>query len=247
MPDETIYIYGRNTIEEALRATNKQVEKIFVRQNISDSNIKATLELASSNRVPVSHVPGNKLYDLVGKVNDQGMVALLSAVSYVDFGQWLDQVEPSSYPAVLLLNEIEDPGNLGAILRTAAAAGLDAVIVPKHRQAPISPAAYKASAGTAGRIPVVRVGNLNQAILKLQDKGFWIGGLDMQGEHKLWELNVDRPLAFIIGNEGRGIRKKTLEHCDYTFRIPLHNNVESLNASVSAGLVCYEWKRKHES
>lgn len=245
MSKDNIYIYGRNTVSEALEAKNKQVEKIFIRKSLTDSNIKSILDVASAKRVPVSHVPGRKLYNLVGKVNDQGMVALMSAVKYANFGEWLDNVDTSAYPAVLLLNEIEDPGNLGAILRTAAAAGIEAVLVPKHRQAPVSPAVYKASAGTAGRIPVVRVGNLNQAILKLKDEEFWIAGLDMEGNQQLKELEVDRPLAFVIGNEGRGIREKTLEHCDYKFKIPMQNDVESLNASVSAGLVCYEWQRKH--
>ncbi len=243
---ENIYIYGRNAIEEALKSEKEQVEKIFIRQNLSDASFKEILRLASQQRVPVSHVPGRKLYDFVGNVNDQGIVALMSAVSYGNFGHWLDSIEVADHPAILLLNEIEDPANLGAILRTAAAAGMEAVLVPKHRQAPVSPAVYKASAGTAGRIPVVRVGNLNQTILKLKDKSFWIAGTDMNGNKNLWDLEVDRALAFVIGNEGSGIRQKTLEHCDYTFSIPLENDVESLNASVSAGLVCYEWKRKRQ-
>lgn len=241
---ESTYIYGRNSIEEALETGQQEVEKIFVRKSLPDPNIKSILRLASRSRVPVVHVPGKKLYNLVGSVNDQGIVALMSAINYRDFGQWLDNVDTTDYPAVLLLNEIEDPGNLGAILRTAAAAGIEAVIVPKHRQAPVSGAAFKASAGTAGRIPIVRVGNLNQAILKLKDKGFWIAGLDMNGDRNLWNLEIDRPFAFVIGNEGSGIRQKTLEHCDYIFKIPMKNDVESLNASVSAGLICYEWQRK---
>ncbi len=240
------YIYGRKTVEEALKTDAEQVEKIFVRNNLSDSKFSAIFQLASQNRIPVSHVPGKKLYDLVGNVNDQGIVALMSEITYQDFGAWLDKIDTTDYPAILLLNEIEDPRNLGAILRTAAASGMEAVLVPKHRQAPVSPAVYKTSAGTAGRIPILRVGNLNQAILKLKDKGFWIAGTDAKGDNNLWDLQVDRALAFIIGNEGSGIRQKTLEHCDYIFKISMENKVESLNASVSAGLICYEWKRKHE-
>lgn len=239
-----IYIYGRNPIREALATEADRVEKIFVRDSLHDSQLAEIFDLASQNRIPISHVPGNKLYDLVGKVNDQGIVALMSAASYLDFGEWLDGVDTSTYPAILLLDEIEDPGNFGAILRTAAAAGISAVLVPKHRQAPVNATVFKTSAGMAGRIPIVRAGNLNQAILKLKDTGFWIGGLEMQGDQNLWDLEVDRPLAFVIGNEGSGIRQKTLEHCDYHFHIPMENNVESLNASVSAALLCYEWKRK---
>jgi 23S rRNA (guanosine2251-2'-O)-methyltransferase len=245
--DTNIYIYGRNPIEEALENEAERIEKIFVRDTLRDSQLPDIFQLASQYRIPISHVPGSKLYELVGKVNDQGVVALMSQVSYQDFGTWLDSVDTSTYPAVLLLDEIEDPGNLGAILRTAAAAGISAVLVPKHRQAPINATVHKTSAGTAGRIPIVRAGNLNQAILKLKDEGFWIGGLDMDGDQMLWDLEVDRPLAFVVGNEGSGISQKTLEHCDYTFRIPMENSVESLNASVSAALLCYEWNRKSQS
>lgn len=244
MSDTSIYIYGRNTVREALTEESDRIEKIFVRNSLRDAQISSIFDMASQNRIPISHVPGSKLFELVGKVNDQGVVALMSAVSYQEFGTWLDTVDTSTYPAVLLLDEIEDPGNLGAMLRTAAAAGISAVLVPKHRQAPINATVYKTSAGTAGRIPIVRVGNMNQAIQKLKDSGFWIGGLHMEGKQNLWDLEVDRPLAFVVGNEGSGISQKTLEHCDYTFKIPMENKVESLNASVSAALLCYEWKRK---
>lgn len=242
--NSNIYIYGRNPIREALTNEADRLEKIFVRDSLHDSQLSDIFDLASQHRIPISHVPGTKLYDLVGGVNDQGVVALMSAISYLDFGGWLDKVDTSAYPAILLLDEIEDPGNFGAILRTAAAAGMSAVLVPKHRQAPVNATVYKTSAGTAGRIPIVRAGNLNQAILKLKDAGFWIGGLDMKGDQNLWDLEIDRPLAFIIGSEDSGIRQKTLEHCDYQIRIDMENSVESLNASVSAALLCYEWKRK---
>lgn len=242
--DTNIYIYGRNPIEEALTNEAERIEKVFVRDSLHDSQLSNIFDLASQYRIPISHVPGSKLYDLVGQVNDQGVVALMSKISYQDLGSWLDSIDTSTYPAVLLLDEIEDPGNLGAMLRTAAAAGISAVLVPKHRQAPVNATVYKTSAGTAGRIPIVRAGNLNQAIMKLKDEGFWIGGLDMDGDQELWDLEIDRPLAFVVGNEGSGISQKTLEHCDYHFRIPMENNVESLNASVSAALLCYEWRRK---
>lgn len=242
--DTNIYIYGRNPIEEALTNEAERVEKIFVRDSLRDSQLSTIFKLASQYNIPISHVPGSKLYELVGKVNDQGVVAQMSEIAYQDFGNWLDSIDAATYPAILLMDEIQDLGNLGAMLRTAAAAGISAVLVPKHRQAPINATVYKTSAGTVGRIPIVRVGNLNQAILKLKDEGFWIGGLDMDGDRQLWDLEVDRPLAFVVGNEDKGISKKTLEHCDYRFKIPMENNVESLNASVSAALLCYEWKRK---
>ncbi len=242
--NENIYIYGKNPVYEALKDEPERIDKIFVRNSLKDSAISEIFSLASNNRIPISHVPGAKLYDLVGSVNDQGVVALMSAVEYMDFGEWLSEINLEEYPGILLLDEIEDPHNLGAILRTAAAAGISAVLVPKHRQAPVNATVYKTSAGTAGKIPIVRVGNLNQCIMELKEEGFWIGGLDAAGDSELWDLEVDRPLAFVIGNEGSGIRQKTLEHCDYRITIPMYNKVESLNASVSAALISYEWRRK---
>jgi 23S rRNA (guanosine2251-2'-O)-methyltransferase len=239
-----IYIYGRNAVSEALENQPERIDKIFVRNSIADHYISDIINNSSSQRIPVSHVPGKKLLELVGRVNDQGVAALMSTIEYQHFEKWLEGINTADYPAILLLDEIEDPHNVGAVLRSAAAAGLAAVITPKHRQAPINAVVYKTSAGAAGKIPVIRAGNLNQAILKLKEAGFWIVGLDVKAKQSIWELEVDRPLAFVIGNEGRGIRQKTLEHCDYTFAIPMANNVESLNTSVSTALVCYEWKRK---
>lgn len=244
MNDKNEFIYGRNPVEELLQNRADQVEKIFINRKLNKQTFSTILSLASENRIPVADVPGSKLYELVGKVNDQGIVAAIGQVSYEEFEDWLINIEPDENTGVLLLDEIEDPHNFGAILRTAAASGIDAVIVPKHRQAPVSAAVYKTSAGTAGRIPIVRAVNLNQAILKLKENKFWIAGLDMDGDSLLWEQTFDVPMAFVIGNEGRGMRRKTGEHCDFLLSIPMYNGVESLNASVSAALVCYEWRRQ---
>lgn len=244
MDDTNNFIYGRNPVEELLQNRADQVEKIYINRKLNKQSFSTILSLASNNRVPVVEVPGSKLYELVGKVNDQGIVAAISHIKYEEFEEWLERIEPTENTGILLLDEIEDPHNFGAILRTAAASGMDAVIVPKHRQAPVSAAVYKTSAGTAGRIPIVRAVNLNQAILTLKENKFWIAGLDMDGDSLLWEQTFDVPMAFVIGNEGRGMRKKTGEHCDFLLTIPMLNNVESLNASVSAALVCYEWRRQ---
>jgi 23S rRNA (guanosine2251-2'-O)-methyltransferase len=245
MKDSNLHIYGRNPVTEQLTQQPDRVEKVFVRNSIKDQQISDIMNLCSRHRIPVVHVPGKKLYDLVGSVNDQGVVAMLSAVSYEDFGDWIASVDTSNYPAVLLLDGIEDPHNMGAILRSAAAAGIEAVLVPKHGQAPVNATVFKTSAGTAGRIPIVRMGNTNQTIMELKDAGFWIGGLaDAPEAETLWSVPMDRAMVFIVGSEGSGIRQKTLEHCDYTIRIPMDHQVESLNASVSAALISYEWKRR---
>jgi 23S rRNA (guanosine2251-2'-O)-methyltransferase len=238
------FIYGRKPVEEQLVSNPEKIDKIYIKRDLNSSAFSKISSLSSQNRIPLVEVPGSKLMELVGKVNDQGVVAAISETEYLEFEEWLESLQPDSETAVLLLDEIEDPHNFGAILRTAAAAGISAVIVPKHRQAPVNATVFKTSAGTAGRIPIVRAVNLNQAILKLKDHSFWIAGLDMDTDTLLWEQTFDVPMAFVIGNEGRGMRKKTGEHCDFLLSVPMMNHVESLNASVSAALVCYEWRRQ---
>jgi len=241
------YIYGRNPVLEHLKERPERIDKILLRDNVRGRETDQIQKLASASRIPVTFIPGNKLNELVGNVNDQGVAALVSPIDYLDFHEWLDGLNPDAGTAVLLLDEIEDPHNFGAILRSAAAAGITAVLVPKHRQAPVTAAVFKTSAGTAGRIPIVRAGNLNQAILELKENGFWIAGLDTRSHSTLWEMETTVPMAFVIGSEGSGIRKRTMEHCDFHYTIPMSNGVESLNASVSAALVCYEWRRRQNS
>lgn len=244
MTNSNTFIYGRNPVQEKLQQEPEKIEKIYLRDGLKGSFVSDIYSLASQNRIPVVQVPGRKLLELIGRVNDQGIVATIAPISYSEFEEWLDEITPDPSVSILVLDEIEDPHNFGAILRTAAAAGFSAVLVPKHRQAPVNAVVYKTSAGTAGRIPIVRVGNLNMAIRELKEKGFWIAGLDQHGDKPLWEQKFDVPMAFVIGNEGHGMRQKTGELCDFLLSIPMSNDVESLNASVSAALVCYEWRRQ---
>ena len=238
------YSYGVNPILELLEREPDTIEKLFIRDNLRSTASYNIVNAASNHRIPVAKVPESKLTDLVGDVNHQGIVAAISEIKYLEFEEWLSDFEPLPDTAILCLDEIEDPHNLGAILRTAAAAGISAVIVPKHRQAPVNATVLKTSAGTAGLIPIVRAVNLNQAILSLKENKFWIAGLDQTAESSIWDQTYDVPMAFVIGNEGRGMRKKTGEHCDFLLSMPMENGVESLNASVSAALICYEWKRQ---
>jgi len=238
------YSYGVNPILELLEREPDTIEKLFIRDNLRSTASYNIVNAASNHRIPVAKVPESKLTDLVGDVNHQGIVAAISEIKYLEFEEWLSDFEPLPDTAILCLDEIEDPHNLGAILRTAAAAGISAVIVPKHRQAPVNATVLKTSAGTAGLIPIVRAVNLNQAILSLKENKFWIAGLDQTADSSIWDQTYDVPMAFVIGNEGRGMRKKTGEHCDFLLSMPMENGVESLNASVSAALICYEWKRQ---
>jgi len=246
MDTSELYVFGRQPVRELLHRSPERVSKLYVREHLNPATLQELYALCSQNKIPVTTVPGRKLMEMVGKVNDQGIVALVSPVQYQDFDDWLDTIElqKTPQPFILLLDEIEDPNNFGAILRTAAASGADAVIIPKHRQSPVTPAVFKTSAGTAGLIPIMRVTNLNQTIIQLKDIGFWICGLDQNADRLYWQEDYNSPIALVIGSEGKGIRKKTLEHCDFTVRIPMKNDVESLNASVSAALLCYEISQK---
>jgi len=241
---ENFFVYGRNPVEEVLQNRAEEVDKIFVKNNLKTSSYQQINILSQENGVPLVKVPGAKIYKLVGKVNDQGVVAQLSAAKYTDFFEWVETLVLSKNPAVLLLHGIEDPHNFGAILRSAAAAGIEAVIIPMQNQAPVNATVFKTSAGTAGRIPIIRVHDLNQAFKDLKATGFTMVGLDGNAKRNLWEAELDQPIAFLIGSEGEGIHPANLKRCDFSVSIPMEHNVESLNASVSAALVSYEWKRR---
>ncbi|MCH8566628.1 MAG: 23S rRNA (guanosine(2251)-2'-O)-methyltransferase RlmB [Balneolales bacterium] len=242
--EESTLIFGIHPVEEALKNPSTGIDKIYLREGSRSTAHQRIFELASTNKVPLIQVPGRKLNELVGRVNDQGVVAQLSEISYTELEDYMSTLDMSSKPTIVLLSEIEDTHNFGAILRTAAAAGTDAIIVPKHRQAPVNAVVYKTSAGTAGKVPIIRVTNINQTVNLLKDAGFWFTGLDSDAPDDIWTHDFDYPVGLIIGSEGSGIRKKTLELCDFRLSIPMQNNVESLNASVSAAVVLYEISRK---
>ncbi|MFV1883585.1 MAG: 23S rRNA (guanosine(2251)-2'-O)-methyltransferase RlmB [Balneola sp.] len=241
---ENFFIYGKKPVEEALSARANQLDKIFVKNSISPSSYKNLSKTALVNRVPMVTVPDAKIFNLVGRVNHQGFVAQMSNIEYSNFFDWIETQDLNKKPAVLLLDGIEDPHNLGAILRTAAAAGLEAVIVPTQNQVPVNATVFKTSAGTAGRIPIIRVHDTNQGFKDLKLAGFSVIGLDGSAHTNMWEADFEKPVAFLIGNEGKGISKNLIKQCDDLIKFPMEHNVESLNASVSAALVSYEWKRR---
>ena len=244
--DSEEYIYGRNAVMELLAHRPEQITKLYLRQNLSGRPVAELERRASAARIPVQRVPGRRLAEMVGSVNDQGVVAQISAGRYLELEDWLDQIDMADRPVLLALDEIEDPGNFGAMIRSALACGVDGVLVAKHRQAPLSGGVMKSSAGTVLRMPVIRVVNLNQSLLLLKDKGFWIYGTDMKGTSDYRKQRYDAPMVLVAGNEERGLRKKTRDHCDVLLRIPMLNGVESLNVSVSTALICYEILRNRQ-
>lgn len=241
---EKVYIYGRHSLTEALRDKPKAIKSVF----LADADAEAEIvRLATDAGVPVRQLGGGETRAVGKDAVHQGIIGVLNPVAlFADLKELLAKLDMATNPAIAVCAEVQDPHNLGAIIRSAAALGLAGVIIPEHRQAPITGAVVKTSVGMVFRVPLVRVGNVNQTLRELKDAGFWIYGLDMDGA-KLTETTFDRPSVFVVGNEGSGIREKSLELCDHTLSIPMHSRAESLNAAVSAAVVFYEWSRQHPS
>jgi len=243
--NEKIYMYGKHALVEALSNMPKVVRKVFLSPEVRDGELR---DLLRKHVVPVADIKGNAK-ELVGKdAVHQGVIALIDpAPLLLNFETFVATLPNPASPkmSLVMLGEIQDPHNVGAIIRSAAAFGAAAVLIPEHNQAGITGAVVKASAGMVFRVPLVSIGNVNHAIRVLKGKGFWIYGLSAKGTKKLNEEIFDAPSVFVVGNEGAGIREKTLEACDIVLSIPIHERTESLNAAVSAALVLYAWSTRH--
>lgn len=239
-----IYIYGKHALTEALLNSPQIVRKVFLSPDMRDRELRALLSL---HKISVSELVQGKGKELVGRdTAHQGVIATMDPKNLlVSLDAFLESIDTNKNPGVVVLGEVQDPHNVGAIIRSAAAFGLAGVLIPEHNQAGITGAVVKSSAGMTFRIPLVSIGNVNHALSILKQKGFWIYGLAMKGDKALGSEAFDAPSAFVVGNEGAGVREKTLAACDVTLSIPMHSRTESLNAAVSAAIVFYEWSRKH--
>ncbi|MEK7515683.1 MAG: 23S rRNA (guanosine(2251)-2'-O)-methyltransferase RlmB [Patescibacteria group bacterium] len=241
-----IYIYGKHALIEALANTPRVIKKVFLAPDLRDAELRILLD---KNNIKASALARGKGKELVGRdTAHQGVIATIDPhVLLISLDDFLATLPASGSPktAVAVLGEVQDPHNVGAIIRSAAAFGLSGVLIPEHNQAGVTGAVVKASAGMVFRIPLVSIGNVNNTLKILKEKGFWVYGLLMEGSTTLGSEIFDAPTAFVIGNEGAGIREKTLTACDVTLQIPMNARTESLNAAVSAAIVFYEWSRKH--
>lgn len=243
-PQGKIYIYGRHALVEALRNVPKVIRKVFLAPDTRDTELRALLEKYS---IPTAKLAPGRGKELVGADSvHQGVIFTINpSALLVSLDDFLKTLDTRTRPALAVLGEVQDPHNVGAIIRSAAAFGLSGVLIPEHNQAPVTGAVVKASSGMTFRIPLISIGNVNHALHVLKEKGFWIYGLAKEGKKTLGTETFDAPSVFVVGNEGTGIREKTLHACDVTLSIPVHARTESLNAAVSAALVFYEWSRKH--
>lgn len=242
------YIYGRKPVLEQLMHDPRALKRIYIKDAVKQSGFEEIRALAKKNNIPVNAIDEKEITKVLkDEVVHQGIIALSKPFEYANFDTWIHAIDLKTLPTVLVLDHIQDVSNLGAIIRSATAAGVSAIIVAELNQAPITSAVYKTSAGTVGRIPIIQVGNINQIIEKLKKAGFWVAGLAAGEENRpttLWQYQFDTPTAVVVGSEGEGLREKTIEHCDIIISIPMENKVESLNASVSSALVCYEIMRQ---
>jgi 23S rRNA (guanosine2251-2'-O)-methyltransferase len=239
-------IIGRNPVLEALRAGTK-IEKIFILHGVHGNAIKNITTLARQKGVTCVDVGKNKFDEFDGSSDAQGVIAIVGQKDYVEVEDILDfAVKKNEVPFILILDEIEDPQNLGAIIRTAECVGTHGVIIPKHHAASVSSGVIKASAGAAQYVNVAKVTNIAQTIDELKLKGVWIIGTDGTAEKFYYEMDYKMPLALVIGSEGYGIRRLVKEKCDFLVKIPMFGKIESLNASVAAALVMYEVVRKRK-
>ncbi len=232
-------IAGRNSILEAINA-GREINKILFQEGIEKGRLKSIFNIANDKKIICQEVPKRKLDNLTSE-RHQGVVAFVAPYSYYELDEILKNLEITKETTILILDHIEDPHNLGAIIRSAESSGVKAVIIPKRRAAVVSQTVVKASAGAIEYIPVVRVGNLVDTINKLKEKGFWIAGTTLSSNSENYtKIARDVPLAIVIGNEGEGMSSSVTNSCDFLYHLPMLGKTQSLNASVAAGIIMYE-------
>lgn len=238
-------LVGRNPVREALQEGGARIEKVMLQKGGERRVMDAIRGAASLAGVPVQYVPRARLQHIAGELNHQGVIAIIAPIAYLDVDDMLSSIAPNldsvreKKPVLLVLDRIEDPHNLGAMLRTAVAAGVAGVIVPKQNMAPLNAAALKASAGLAVRIPIARVDKIAQLLMQLKERGYWVAGAAGEGDSSVWDMDWDRPMALVMGSEGKGLHPRVIEACDYSVMIPMPGPAESLNVSVAAGVLLF--------
>ncbi|MCH5261673.1 MAG: 23S rRNA (guanosine(2251)-2'-O)-methyltransferase RlmB [Lachnospiraceae bacterium] len=236
-------IEGRNAVIEAFRA-GKTIDKLFVLDGCQDGPITTIKREAAKHGSLIKYVTKERLDQMSETGKHQGVIAYAAAYAYAEVEDILGKArEKGEPPFVFLLDNIEDPHNLGAIIRTANLAGAHGVIIPKNRAVGLTATVAKASAGALNYTPVAKVTNLGQTIEELKKEGLWFVCADMGGT-RMYDLDLKGPIGLVIGNEGSGVGRLVKEKCDFTAAIPMHGDIDSLNASVAAGVLAYEIVRQ---
>ena len=231
-------LIGIHPVAEALRA-RRPLDRVLVAKGVGGARVQEIIDLSRKNSTPLRFEERAALDRLAGSATHQGVVALGAAKQYAE----LDDVAGSARMLVVL-DGLEDPHNLGAVIRTAHAAGADAVIVPERRAAGLTDTVAKAAAGALEHLPVVRVTNINRSLEDLKKDGFWIYGVDERGDQDYDKVNYSQRAVLVFGAEGKGLHQMVRQHCDVLLRIPMSGKISSLNVSVAAGVVLFDWKRR---
>ncbi|CCY59481.1 rNA methyltransferase TrmH family group 3 [Clostridium sp. CAG:632] len=240
---EEYTIEGRNAVLEAFRA-GKTIDKLYIQDGCHDGVLNTITREARKHDTIINYVAKERMDQMSTTGKHQGIIAQAAAYEYAELDEIFAKAEEKGEPPfIFILDEIEDPHNLGAIIRTANLAGAHGVIIPKRRAAGLTATVVKASAGALNYTPVVKVTNIAQTIEDLKKRGLWFVCADMNGE-TMYRLNLTGPIGLVIGNEGEGVSRLVREKCDYIASIPMHGDIDSLNASVAAGVLAYEIVRQ---
>ena len=239
-------IFGVLPVLEALRSNARRVEKIVIAEGARAHRLSEIFDLAGEHRIIVDRTPGERLDRIAGAGNNhQGVVAFAAAADYVDADEILDSIEGEAL--VVVLDGVEDPRNLGAVLRTAECAGADGVFIPERRAVGLNETVAKSSAGAVEHVKVAKVTNLNRLIGDLKERNIWVVGTSGDAGRSYTEWDWARPSALVMGSEGSGLHRLVAENCDALVRIPMYGKIESLNVSVAAGVILFEAKRQREA
>ncbi|HAR91592.1 MAG TPA: 23S rRNA (guanosine(2251)-2'-O)-methyltransferase RlmB [Eubacterium sp.] len=243
MENSELIIEGRNAIIEAFRA-GRSVDKLFIQEHTKEASMNTLIREAKKTKTLIKYVPKERLDQISETGHHQGAVAFVAAYNYAEIDDlFAKSEEKGESPFFIILDEIEDPHNLGAIIRTANLAGAHGVIVPKNRACGLTATVVKASAGAINYTPIVKVTNIAQTIESLKERGMWFVCADMDGE-TMYDIDLKGSIGLVIGNEGKGVSRLVKEKCDFVARIPMNGDIDSLNASVATGVLAYEIVRQ---
>ncbi len=233
-------IEGRNAVIELLKS-DRTVNKIMILKGERQGSINEIIKLAKNKKIIISEVDKNKLEQLSETKHHQGVIAFVAPIEYKEIEDIFNLAkERNEAPFILIADEIEDPHNLGALIRSAECSGCHGVIIPKRRAVAVTEVVVKTSVGATEYVPIVRVNNINETIRELKDKGVWIVGTDGNADKLYYEQDLTGPIAIIVGSEGKGMGELTKKNCDFLVKIPMMGKITSLNASVSGGIVMFE-------
>ncbi|WP_423791185.1 23S rRNA (guanosine(2251)-2'-O)-methyltransferase RlmB [Mitsuokella jalaludinii] len=242
LPDDVLV--GRNAVTEALKS-GRGINKLWIASGDREGSVAEIAALAKERGIVVQYVERAKIESLAGGHRHQGVLAYVAPVPYAELDDILKAAEEKGEaPFLVLLDELEDPHNLGALLRTADATGVHGILIPKRRSVSLNATVAKTSAGAVEYVPVARIGNIAQTLKKLKEKGFWVAGADMDGEKAYYEADLTGPLVLVVGSEGRGMSRLTKEACDFIVSMPMVGRINSLNASVAGSILMYESMRQ---